>query len=205
MPDIHTIGHSNHEIERFIELLQKYDVGSVVDVRSVAYSKRYPQFNREPLQYKLRESGIGYAHFSQSFGARRTEPEVMDEAGRVDFDRVRQLDAFERGIERLMGGIEQGHTIALMCAEADPLSCHRFGMVSVELAQRGLHVKHILPDGNVKDQDEVEDELLERYKKDIPQSNLFQPEVSRDEQLTAAYRALNSKIAWKEEQEVSQE
>lgn len=205
MPDIFTIGHSNHEIDAFIALLRKYDVGSVVDVRSMAYSKRYPQFNKEPLQYKLRENEISYAHFSKPFGARREEPDVLDAEGRVDFERVRQLDIFKEGISRLIDGVEQSHCIALMCAEADPLSCHRFGMVSVALAAEGLRVVHILANGELIDQRTLEDQMLERYRKEVPQANLFQPEVSQDEQLEAAYRALNSKIGWKQEQEVEEE
>ena len=47
-PTIYTIGHSNHSINAFIELLRGADVDAVADLRSVPYLKRYPQFQKVP-------------------------------------------------------------------------------------------------------------------------------------------------------------
>ena len=44
MNTIKTIGHSNHAIERFVDLLKAGGVEAVVDVRSMPYSRRFPQF-----------------------------------------------------------------------------------------------------------------------------------------------------------------
>ena len=50
---IKTIGHSNHPIERFVDLLKAGGVKLLVDVRSMPYSRRFPQFGRERLAKSL--------------------------------------------------------------------------------------------------------------------------------------------------------
>jgi uncharacterized protein (DUF488 family) len=48
-----TIGHSNHSIGRFVELLRLHGIEIVCDVRSTPYSRFNPQFNRESLTAAL--------------------------------------------------------------------------------------------------------------------------------------------------------
>ena len=57
---IKTIGHSNHPIGRFVDLLKAGGVEAVVDVRSTPYSRRFPQFGRERLAQALSGAGIGW-------------------------------------------------------------------------------------------------------------------------------------------------
>ena len=65
---IRTIGHSNHPIERFVDLLKNAGVKLLVDVRSMPYSRRFPQFSRERLQKSLATTGIDYVWQGEALG-----------------------------------------------------------------------------------------------------------------------------------------
>ena len=199
-PTLFTVGHSNHSADYFGELLDAFGVTCVVDVRSTAASAYNPQFNKEPLAAFLKARGVTYLHFAAEFGARHTDPALWDADGRVDFEKVRQSDAFRTGVERLRKGLEGGYTISLMCSEAEPFDCHRFAMVSKYLAENGFDVQHILKDKTAVPNADLEDELLVKYRKRIPQPSLFEPAVSRQAQLDAAYRLRNADIGWSPKQ-----
>jgi len=193
---IYTIGHSTHPLEYFLELLQKYSVNCVIDVRSVAASAYNPQYNKEPLSNFLKRNGITYLHFAEEFGARHTDPDLLDEEGKVNFELVRKSWHFKNGVERLWQGIDKGFTIALMCSESDPFDCHRFSMVSIALEKDGFEVKHILKDKSLKSNAQLENQLLKKYEKKIPQPDMFQPNVTLDDQLKVAYRLRNKEVAF---------
>ena len=123
---IYTIGHSNHEVRYFTELLQHFGVDCVIDVRSVAASSRFPQFNKAALAETLQAQNILYLHFAKAFGARHDDAALLDENGKVDFEKVQKTVEFIDGVERLRSGLEKGFAIALMCSEAEPFDCHRF-------------------------------------------------------------------------------
>jgi len=194
---IYTIGHSNHEIDYFEGMLGVFGVNCIIDVRSVPASAYSPHFNREPLSAYLKRRNIMYLHFGQEFGARHTEPEVLDESGKVDFDKVRQSSLFLSGVERLRAGLDKGYTVALMCSEADPFDCHRFSLISYYLARNGFTVKHILKDKTAIDNSELEKRLLKTYDKHIPKPDLFNPvALSPEEQLDCAYRMRGRDVAY---------
>lgn len=193
---IYTVGHSNHSIDYFLDLLQSFAINCVVDVRSVAASSYNPQFNKEPLSHFLRKNDIGYIHFANGFGARHKEPELLDREGRVDFEKVQQTEAFKSSVEKLRIGIDEGYVMALMCSEAEPFDCHRFAMVSAVLVKEGFEVLHILKDKTVKLNSELEEQLLRKYEKKIPRPNLYEPNVSRDDQIAAGYRLRNKDIGF---------
>ncbi len=122
-PIIYTVGHSTHPLIYFLNLLREYHVNCLVDVRSVAASSYNPQYNKEPLSNFLKNNGITYMHFPEEFGARHSDPELLDEKGKVDFAKVRKSWHFKNGVERLWSGIDKGYRIALMCSESDPFDC----------------------------------------------------------------------------------
>ena len=187
---IYTIGHSNHEPEAFADLLRHFGVNCVVDVRSIPASGRFPQFNKAALSEFLKSKNINYLHFSKEFGARHTDPELLDEEGKVDFEKVRRTEDFQNGVERLRTGIEKGYIIALMCSEAEPFDCHRFSMISGFLEKSGFEIKHILKDKTLKTNAQLENQLLKKYHKELP----FAP--SLEEQLSHAYRLRNKDVAF---------
>lgn len=195
-PKIYTVGHSTHKIDYFLQLLQKYSVNCLVDVRSVAASSYNPQYNKEPLSNFLKNNGVTYMHFAEEFGARHADPDLLDEDGKVDFEKVRKSWNFKNGVERLWLGLEKDFTIALMCSEGEPIDCHRFSMVSIALEKEGFDVKHILKDTTLKSNAELESQLLKKYDKKLPKPTMFEPDITKEDQLKEAYRLRNKEIAF---------
>ena len=193
---IYTVGHSTHQLDYFLELLQTYKVNCLVDVRSVAASSYNPQYNKEPLSNFLKNNGVTYMHFAEEFGARHGDPDLLDDEGKVDFEKVRKSWNFQNGVERLWQGINKGFTIALMCSESDPFDCHRFSMVSIALQKDGFDVLHIFKNKTIKTNAEIENQLLKKYDKKLPKPDIFEPNVTLEDQLKAAYRLRNREIAF---------
>ena len=193
---IYTVGHSTHTIDYFLELLTTYSINCVVDVRSVAASKYNPQFNQQPLSNFLKKHGVNYLHFDKEFGARYTDKALLDEHDTVDFEKVRATKTFSTGVERLERGIERGFNIALMCSEAEPFDCHRFGMISGYLSNNNFDVKHILKDKSLKTNAELEKQLMKKYAKKIPIPTLLEPDITPEIQLQAAYKLRNKDIGF---------
>jgi uncharacterized protein (DUF488 family) len=196
MNSIYTVGHSTHELVYFLKLLQQYHINCLVDVRSVAASSYNPQYNKDTLATFLKTSGITYLHFAKEFGARQTTKELLDNSGQLDFEKVQSASHFKQGVERLKQGTAKGYTIALMCAEGEPLDCHRFGMVSTALVHNGVDVRHIMKDGSVRTHQELEKDLIKKYEKKLPQPDIFTESITFQEQLRAAYKLQNKDIAY---------
>jgi uncharacterized protein (DUF488 family) len=192
-PVIYTVGHSIHKADYFLELLQSAGVNTVVDVRSIAASRFNPQFIKSRLSAFLEANDIRYFHLPAEFGARQKNLELLDEIGRVDFEKVRASKAFQSGITFLKNEAAQGAVPALMCAEADPLECHRFSMISVALKE-DFHVMHILKDKTVIDNAELEKLMLKKLKRKLPSPTLFDNENAL---LKTAFRLMNDKIGYR--------
>jgi uncharacterized protein (DUF488 family) len=123
-----TIGHSSLEIADFLAVLAAHGVRTLCDVRSRPASFRFPQFNREPLESVLVRAGIRYEFFGETLGGRPADPRVYREDGLVDYAARRRAADFIEGIERALA-VSRAGVSALMCAEEDPLQCHRFLMI----------------------------------------------------------------------------
>jgi uncharacterized protein (DUF488 family) len=188
---VFTIGHSTHSAEAFLTLLKQHGVEAVADVRSSPYSQFNPQFNRELLQRILRDSGIAYVFLGEELGARRSESECYV-GGRVDYLLVAKTPAFQRGLDRISRGAAKMR-IAMMCAEKDPLDCHRCILVSPRLSERGFTVQHILGDGALESQEEAENRLTHLF--DRSEFELF---LSAQELIAEAYRIQSERIAYQE-------
>ena len=143
-----TIGHSNHALELFLDLLAQHRVTAVADVRSTPYSRFNPQFDREQLVAPLKASGIKYVYLGHELGGRSDDPSCYQD-GRVRYDRLAQAPHFREGLQRIARGAEE-YRVALMCAEKEPLHCHRTLLVGHELDKSGIEVAHILPDGRLE-------------------------------------------------------
>jgi uncharacterized protein (DUF488 family) len=152
-----TIGHSAHPLEHLVDLLARHSVEVIADVRSVPYSRRNPQFNREPLESALRERGMKYVFLGKEFGARSENPACYVD-GKVQYDRLAREPSFQIGLERIKKGID-GFRVALMCAERDPLNCHRAILVCRALRDPELEIGHILADGSLENNAESERRL----------------------------------------------
>lgn len=188
---IFTVGHSVHELETFLSLLIRHGVTAVADVRSQPFS-RIPHFNRDVLAAALRQRGIKYVPLGRELGARRDEMECYV-AGQAVYERVALLPLFREGIERLVKGSEQ-FTIALMCAEKEPLDCHRTVLVCRHLRRHGLHIQHILADGGLEEHADTEKRMV-RLMGITPV--LFQPDVNEADLIEQAYEARGRQIAYR--------
>ena len=172
----YTIGYAHHTQESFLELLKKYHIQYVIDVRTMAYSKFHPQFNKEPLKYFLNSHSIGYKQMDEAFGIVRPNSPLLNHEGYLDFKKIAQLPEFQMGIDQMIRGIHQGYSIAFMCAEKHPSDCHRSTLVARALMDRGYKIWHILWDGSMLSQEDLEEQLINRYFPDREQLNLFQAE-----------------------------
>lgn len=177
--EVVTIGHSNHSIEQFAELLLASGVNAVADVRSSPYSQFLPQFNREIFALALKECRISYSFLGKELGG-RPEDRSCYENGRVRYSRVAATSAFRSGLERVIAGARQ-FRIALVCAEREPLECHRCLLVAPELEAAGVRVVHVHADGSIEPHSEAMSRLLELH--GLSEQDLFR---SRPEMIEEA-------------------
>ncbi len=150
---IYTIGHSTHTLQKFLDLLSQNGITAVADVRSSPFSRHNPQFNKDTLSAALKKHGIAYIFLGKELGARPDDP-CCYEGGRVRYARLAETSLFKEGIERLLNGAQK-YRIALMCAEKEPLDCHRTLLVGRALEQRGVSVVHILADGSTEQHEQT--------------------------------------------------
>src|SRR5215472_5899949 len=159
--DLFTIGHSNHPIERFLELARVAGITAIADVRSTPASRRYPWFNQARLATRLTDEGIAYVPLGDALGGRPRDPRLYRD------DRVAE------GTRR--------HRVCLTCAEREPLDCHRCLLVARALKTRGFAIGHLLADGTIEPHAQTEERLLALAG---GRSDLF---ADRDRQVEAAY------------------
>jgi uncharacterized protein (DUF488 family) len=151
---IFTIGHSNHPITRFLELLSGAGLTALADVRSQPHSRWASQFNREALSAALAEQGIAYMFLGKELGGRPKDTALLKD-GKPDYRAMAVSENFRAGIARVLEGAKT-HRIALMCAERDPIDCHRFLLIGRRLAAHGVPVGHILTTGEVETHEDTE-------------------------------------------------
>ncbi len=174
---IYSIGHSNHELTRFVELLHQHEIAVLADVRTSPYSKYSPHFNRDDLRHALRAARIEYLFLGPELGGRPAEEQFYDGDGHVRYDLLAESESFRRGLAQLEAEAKE-RRVAMMCSEENPAVCHRFLMVARVLEGRGIRVTHIRGDGSVQGHETVMREAVSS-KRDANQLMLFdaQPEL----------------------------
>src|SRR5579883_3325354 len=173
-----TIGHSNLPAERFIGLLQGAGVTAIADVRSVPFSRRFPWFSEKALAARLNAANIAYLPFGDSLGGRPRDPSLYRD-GVADYEKMAQTAPFRAGLDR----------VCLLCAEREPLDCHRCLLVARALKESGVALGHVLVDRTIEPHAETEERLL---KLAGTADDLF---MSRADRLAAAYQARAAKVA----------
>lgn len=189
---IYTVGHSTHTIDKLIELLKSQSITAVCDVRSRPYSRMNPQFNRESLKQALRAADIKYVFLGKELGA-RSEDRSCYRNGQVQYDLLAQTEQFKQGIERVKEG-SRSYRVALLCAEKEPLECHRTILVARKLFDEGLPIKHILGDGRLEEHEQTLERLIAKLK--IPEGDMFR---SHNATIDEAYMRQGIEIAYREE------
>jgi uncharacterized protein (DUF488 family) len=189
---VFTIGHSTYALEDFLALLRKHDVTALADVRSAPASRFNPQFDKDALQRELPAHGIRYVFLGRELGARSEDPACYDK-GRVQYARLAGTELFRSGIERVVRGAGD-YRVALMCAEKEPLACHRTLLVARVLAERGVEVRHILADGRAEAHESAMERLLDLV--GLPRRDLFR---SSEDLIAEALARQEERVAWVDE------
>jgi uncharacterized protein (DUF488 family) len=146
---IYSIGHSSLTAIAFFELLRRYTITVLVDVRSHASSRFAPQFDSGLLNQDCDVAGVRFLPMGRELGGRPGSPDFYDPAGRVIYAKLAQTQDFRRGIDQLTR-LSRAERVAVMCAEEDPHECHRRLLVGFELGRRGLELLHIRADGQLQ-------------------------------------------------------
>jgi uncharacterized protein (DUF488 family) len=188
---VFTIGHSTHPQDRFIALLQRQGITALCDVRSKPYSRVNPQFNREELRESLRACGIRYVFLGRELGARSEDPACYDH-GKVKYERLAETELFRLGLRRVQKGLKD-YRLVLMCAEKEPLACHRAILVARHLVALGIVVRHIHADGTLEAHADALCRLAKMLNLREDEHDLFR---SREDLFVEAYRLQEERIAY---------
>lgn len=162
---IYTIGHSVHPLLKFLDLLGMHDIALVIDTRGRPYSRWNPQFNRERFAAALEAQGIDYLWLGDTLAGRPQDKGLYGADGKPDWARIIAAPGFAQGVDRVMA--EAARPLAILCAEEDPLRCHRRFLLTPPLLERGASVLHIRGDGHI----DSEEALRARDRR--PQLDLF--------------------------------
>lgn len=189
--DLFSIGHSNIAAERFIALLRDAGATAIADVRSTPFSRRFPWFSGKTLAATLAQHSMAYLAYGEALGGRPRNAALYRD-GVADYEAMAQQPEFQAGLERLCADAARLR-VCLMCAEREPLDCHRCLLVARALAARGLAIGHILHDGPIEPHQATEQRLLALTKAGA--DDLFAP--GQDERLAAAYRRRARAVAYR--------
>ncbi|MGW8320432.1 MAG: DUF488 domain-containing protein [Thermodesulfobacteriota bacterium] len=189
--ELFTIGHSDHKMFDFLRLLRSHGINALVDVRSHPVSRVHPQFNKKVLAADLKKAKITYVFLGKELGARRVESSCYVD-GRAEYGRIAALPIFQEGLRRIREGIRR-YRIALMCAERDPLDCHRGILICRYLRNEGISIQHIREDGSLEPQTALEKRLVDRLE---IEPDLFDGGWAFDQLVEKAFDTQGNKIAY---------
>jgi len=188
--DLLSIGHSNISAERFLAMLQAAKATTLADVRSVPASRHFPWFSKKTLAANLAAGGIAYVAMGDTLGGRPLN-EALYRDGVADYEAMAVQPEFRAGLDKLLDAAATSR-LCMMCAEREPLDCHRCLLVARNLAERGLAIGHLLHDGTIEPHAATEQRLL---KLDESACDLFAS--GQRERLAAAYRRRAQAVAYR--------
>ncbi|MDR0847326.1 MAG: DUF488 domain-containing protein [Lactobacillales bacterium] len=208
MNKVYTIGYSSYKdkFEKFIQDLKDNKITAIVDVRSQPFSNYAPEFNADVIADELKKNEIYYLSFAKEFGARQTDEKYLSYMGEkqvLDFDKYIKSVQFEDGVARLVEGNRKGINSCLMCAEKDPIDCHRTIMVSRGLFEKyNFDIEHIIFDGENESQLDIEKRLPVKTKMPLNSGQIslgFDIAEAKEITIKDCYRKQNEKIGWSPE------
>lgn len=148
---IYTIGHSNHDIEKFIQLLEMHQIDMLIDVRSAPSSKYATQYDQKALKGSLKDASIQYKYMGKSLGGRPKDKDVLNSESKIVRENIEQKDWYKQGIQELIEISKKHGRVAFMCSEEDPTHCHRGYIVSNTLIEMGVNILHIRATGEAQE------------------------------------------------------
>ena len=200
--EIYAIGHSNYPVEKFFSMIEKYGINCIVDIRQIPYSRYNHQYNREVFSETVKKRGLTYIYMGKEFGASRQTRENYTSRGYADFEKAVQEDIFRQGIERLRKGCEMGYKIVIFAAMQEPIRCHRAIFVGRELSKEGFDMKYIMHEGHIETQEDMEEELLNKYfdgRSQLSIDSLMGNGPTRQDMIDEGYRLANKEIGYRTE------
>ncbi|WP_448602624.1 DUF488 domain-containing protein [Thermoleptolyngbya sp.] len=213
---LYTIGHSNHSPDTFLALLRQHGITALADVRSHPYSRYLPHFTQADLKVLLAEAGIHYVFLGKELGARPQDPNCYDDQGKAAYEKIAATPQFQQGLQRVLDGT-RAYQVALMCAEKDPLTCHRAILVCQHLKSQYADIRHICSDGSLEAHALLETRLLKKHRllseidstaahqlslfADGPETLSSAANLSAEAALQTAYQLQGEAIAYIETQE----
>ncbi len=191
-----TIGYSSRTIDDFIALLEQHRITALGDVRSMPYSRRNPDFSSELLKKTLKSHNIEYVFLGDELGARPKNPSCYVD-GKAMYQKIAATNSFKNGLDRIKLGMQKGYALALMCAEKDPLTCHRTILICRNLRRQVIDIRHIVDHQIMETQAELEKRLIAQLK--------LHPDMFKDTDSKAlierAYELQGDRIAYVEKGE----
>ncbi|MBX2832117.1 MAG: DUF488 domain-containing protein [Rhodospirillales bacterium] len=181
---IYTVGYAGHDRDSLLALFRSHGITAVVDIRTFKRSSYWTAFDSDSFAPFLRENGIAYVFMGDVMGGKPQVPDLYPD-GQLDYGLVAQRPDFKTGIERLVSGADK-YRICLMCAEKDPLDCHRTLLIAPALKEAGFDLRHLV-DGRVEQQSDTEERMIALNGGDVP--DLFAavaPEPDADFKLALA-------------------
>jgi uncharacterized protein (DUF488 family) len=191
-----TIGYSGRTIDDFITILKQHEITALCDVRSMPYSSRNPQFNRELLKKALKSHNIEYVFLGEELGARPKDPSCYVD-GKAIYQKIAASTLFKNGLERIKLGMQKGYVLALMCAEKDPMTCHRSILISRNLRGQGIDISHIIDNATMEMQTDLEKRMIAQLKL---HPDMFK-DTDPDALIERAYDVQGDRIAYIEKNE----
>lgn len=214
----YTIGYSGYlnNTDIFIDELKKRKINVLIDVRSEPYSAQFNQFNKEPFQKKLEKNGIIYRNYSKQFGAKQLNHKYYSKfdgvEDRINYELFTRSDIFLDGIEKLKTMCKMEYLPAIMCAEKDPIKCHRAIMICNALYNcHNFKITHIQPGKPDESHEALESRLVKTIQSDLTNKkklnqieakmkdelfSLFSSGPAYKDDIQNYYKIMNSRIGW---------
>jgi uncharacterized protein (DUF488 family) len=192
--DVFSIGHSNIPQERFLAMLRDAGVSLIADVRTVPYSRFAPWFSQRQLAASLSRCGIGYAAMGDALGGRPHDQSLYRD-GVADYEKMASQPEFQAGLDHVVDAAARAR-VCILCAEREPLDCHRCLLTARHLGERGVAVGHIHHDGLIEPQATTEQRLLALDGQGEEQGCDLFASGQRD-RLAAAYRRRARAVAFR--------
>lgn len=197
MHSIFSIGYAAYSIDAFVQQLKKYNITCIVDVRSHPFSQYNTDYNKDTLEAKLNGNRILYRNYAVEFGARQSDKSYYSKDGYMDFEVYAKSKQFKQGVQKIIKGMNIGYVFALMCAEKDPINCHRSILIGRQFSLAGVPTYNILADDKIETQAELESRLLIKHFSNREQLSFFGGNKSEVELINQAYRLQNATIGYR--------
>lgn len=157
-PNIYSIGYGNRKFPDFLQLLTKYNINILVDIRSNPFSRYQPSYRKSILQSLVQGEGIKYVFMGNELGGKPKAQIYYTQSGKLDLHLITSTKFYRNAISELIGLTHLNAGVCIMCSEINPAQCHRKTMIGETLYREGIIINHI--NGNGKIEKHCNDQLF---------------------------------------------